>query len=59
MFQRALFEGRDIEPLVEARCRVLDSVGILCQNRELLSALVSFGAVWMRRRSAFTSRPGW
>lgn len=44
MLQQRLLEGVDIEPLVTASCTVLEKVGILCQNRELLRALDAFGA---------------
>lgn len=44
MLQQRLLEGVDIEPLVSASCKVLESVGILCQNRDLLQALADFGA---------------
>ncbi len=44
MMQHRLLEGIDIEPLVAATCGVLEKVGILCQNREILEALAALGA---------------
>jgi len=44
MFQRALLKESDVEPLTDAVCRVLDEVGVLCQNTEILSALADAGA---------------
>jgi len=44
MLQQTLLEGVDIGPLVRASCTILEKVGVLCQNQELLRALASFGA---------------
>jgi trimethylamine:corrinoid methyltransferase-like protein len=45
MLQQALLEGVDIGPLIGACCTVLERVGVLCQNQDLLNALASFGAI--------------
>jgi len=45
MFQYNLLRDADIEPLGEGMFRVLEEVGILCQNREMLEALEQRGAV--------------
>ena len=44
MFQYSLLHDRDIEPLAEGVLKVLERVGILCQNQELLQALDKCGA---------------
>jgi len=44
VFQRALLRDSDIEPLAAGVARVLNEVGILCQNNELLRALAAAGA---------------
>ncbi len=44
MFQRTLLRDEDIQPLADGVCEVLEKVGILCQNQELLSALEGAGA---------------
>ncbi len=44
MFQRTLLGDEDIQPLADGVCEVLEKVGILCQNQELLSALEAAGA---------------
>jgi len=44
MLQRNLLRERDIEPLAEGALTVLERVGILCQNDELLRALNAMGA---------------
>ena len=45
MFQHALLGDADVEPLADAVCRVLESVGVYCQNGEILGALEAAGAV--------------
>jgi len=44
MFQRSLLQDADVEPLADAVLTVLDRVGVLCQNAELLRALDAMGA---------------
>ncbi len=44
MFQRTLLRDEDIQPLADGVCEVLEKVGVLCQNQELLSALDAAGA---------------
>ena len=44
MFQRRLLKDSDVEPLAEGVFVVLDRVGILCQNEEILAALDEAGA---------------
>jgi len=44
MFQRTLLRDEDIQPLADGVCEVLEKVGVLCQNQELLSALEAAGA---------------
>jgi len=44
MFQRCMLRDEDIEPLGDAVCRVLEEVGVLCENAELLQALQDAGA---------------
>ena len=44
MLQRTLLRDSDIEPLAEGVVSVLERVGILCQNDELLQALKAAGA---------------
>lgn len=45
MFQTMLLEDRNIEPLADGVLTVLEKIGILCQNDELLSVLEQHGAV--------------
>lgn len=44
MFQMSLLREVDVEPLAEGVMTVLDKVGMLYQNEEMLSALERFGA---------------
>lgn len=44
MFQRNLLSDADVEPLGEGVFTVLEKVGILCQNQEILKALETAGA---------------
>jgi trimethylamine--corrinoid protein Co-methyltransferase len=44
MFQRFLLNDSDIDPLADGVFSVLDKVGVLCQNREILEALEAKGA---------------
>jgi len=44
MFQRSLLEEEDVEPLAEGVMRVLEKVGMLYQNEEMLSGLERMGA---------------
>ena len=44
MFQRHLLRDADVEPLADAATTVLDRVGVLCQNAEILRALDAMGA---------------
>jgi len=44
MFQRSLLSDADVERLTSAAFTVLDKVGLLCQNTEILRALAAFGA---------------
>ena len=44
MFQRSLLRDADVEPLAGGVFRVLETVGVLCQNDELLRALARAGA---------------
>lgn len=44
MLQRTLLRDSDIEPLASGVLRILERVGILCQNDELLRALAAAGA---------------
>ena len=44
MFQYNLLRDEDIEPLGEGVLKVLERVGILCQNQEMLQALDKSGA---------------
>ena len=44
MFQRHLLKDTDVEPLAQAVFKVLDKVGIMCQNEEILRALKAMGA---------------
>lgn len=44
MFQTSLLTDSDIEPLADGVFAVLEEVGILCQNEELLQALEEMGA---------------
>ena len=44
MFQRHLLNDGDVEPLADGVYTVLEKVGVLCQNAELLDALDAAGA---------------
>ena len=44
MFQTTLLTDADVEPLAEGVLAVLEQVGILCQNEEILKALDAAGA---------------
>ncbi len=44
MSQWAMLRDEDVEPLADGVCGVLEKVGILCQNQELLGALEAAGA---------------
>jgi len=44
MFQRHLLRDADVEPLADGVFAVLEKVGILCQNEEILQALEAAGA---------------
>lgn len=44
MFQPALLKDEHVEPLADGVLAVLEKVGILCQNEELLAALAKAGA---------------
>jgi trimethylamine--corrinoid protein Co-methyltransferase len=44
MFQPTLLRDEQVERLAGGVCRVLERVGILCQNEELLQALAAAGA---------------
>lgn len=44
MLQKALLRDSDIEPLASGVVSILEEVGILCQNGELLRALAAMGA---------------
>lgn len=44
MFQYGLFDERDMAQLADATLEVLASVGVLCQNDEMLDALAAWGA---------------
>ena len=44
MFQRSLLTDRDVEQLADAVLTVLDKVGALYQNEEILRALEKEGA---------------
>jgi len=44
MFQRHLLTDSDVAPLAQGVFTVLDKVGILCQNGEMLQALAAAGA---------------
>ena len=44
MFRYELLRDADVEPLGEGLFNVLEQVGVLCQNRELLEALERVGA---------------
>ena len=44
MFQRHLLKDSDVEPLAQAVFTVLEKVGILCQNADILRALEAMGA---------------
>ncbi len=45
MFQHGLFDDRDMAQLTDATLEVLASVGVLCQNEEMLDALAAWGAI--------------
>ena len=44
MFQRHLLRDADVEPLADGVLSVLERVGILCQNADILAALDALGA---------------
>ncbi len=44
MFQRFLLDDADIGPLAQSTLAILDKVGIICQDGELLGALEAWGA---------------
>ena len=44
MFQQTLFADRDVGPLADGVCQVLEKVGIYCQSGEILEALEESGA---------------
>ncbi|MBO3803801.1 MAG: hypothetical protein JTT11_08055, partial [Candidatus Brockarchaeota archaeon] len=44
MFQRSLLSDSDVGPLAEGVFSVLEKVGVLCQNREILKSLDAKGA---------------
>ena len=44
MFQHTMLRDADIEPLAGGVLQVLEKVGVLCQNREMLEALADAGA---------------
>jgi len=44
VFQTAIMRDDHVEPLADGLCRVLEHVGVLCQNAEMLSALRDWGA---------------
>jgi trimethylamine--corrinoid protein Co-methyltransferase len=44
MFQRSLLKDSDVEPLAAGVLSVLETVGVLCQNEEILRALEAAGA---------------
>ncbi len=44
MFQYSLLKDADVEPLAEGVFEVLEKVGVLCQNREMLEAMEQAGA---------------
>jgi len=44
MFQTALVRDEHVEPLAEGVLTVLENVGVLCQNEEMLRALAAAGA---------------
>jgi len=44
MFQRSLLSDSDVEPMADGVFSVLERVGVLCQNREILKALEAKGA---------------
>jgi len=58
MFQYELLQTSDIDALGDGVFRVLDRVGVLCQNREMLTALQQAGAqVDFERETALFPRP--
>ena len=44
MFQRNLLSDGDVEPLADSVFTVLEKVGVLCQNRQMLLAMENMGA---------------
>ena len=58
MFQKSLLKDEHIEPLAEAVCTVLEKVGMLYQNEEMLKALDEFGAMvdYSSERARFPKR---
>ncbi len=44
MFQRGIISDQHIQPLAEATVEVLETVGALCQNEELMRGLEAMGA---------------
>lgn len=44
MFQKNILRGEHVEPLADAVCTVLEKVGVLCQNEDILAALGKAGA---------------
>ncbi len=58
MFQVTMLKDEHVEPLADAVLEVLEKVGVLCQNRQMLEALESAGArvdydqerAWLPRR---------
>ena len=57
MFQRHLLRDSDVEPLADGVLTVLDKVGILCQNQEMLKALDAMGARVDREAERVTFPP--
>jgi trimethylamine--corrinoid protein Co-methyltransferase len=44
MYQRCLLNDAAVEPLAESTLTILEKVGVICQDRELLEALERWGA---------------
>lgn len=44
MTQWGMLAERDIQPLADAVCEVLEKVGVMCQNADILAALEAMGA---------------
>ncbi|HCA46914.1 MAG TPA: hypothetical protein DEP45_05980, partial [Armatimonadetes bacterium] len=44
MFQRGIISDQQIQPLANATIEVLETVGALCQNEELMRGLEAMGA---------------